>query len=51
MGEYIQYFNMVLAPWVHRFDLRLAQEFKIKVGDSLNALELSFDIMNFGNLH
>lgn len=49
MGEYARA-NMVLAPWLHRFDLRLAQEFKIKVGNSLNALELSFDIMNFGNL-
>lgn len=42
--------NAVQAPWVHTFDLRFVQEFKLRVGDSLNRLQLSFDVMNFGNM-
>lgn len=42
--------NAVLAPWLHRIDLRLAQDFKLKVGESINTLQVSLDILNFGNL-
>ena len=42
--------NAVLAPWLHRFDFRIAREYNIKVGNSNNSLELSLDIMNVGNL-
>ena len=32
------------------FDFRLLQEFKIQVGNSTNKLQLSFDILNVGNM-
>lgn len=48
-GEYARA-NAVLAPWLHRIDLRLAQDFKLKVGENLNTLQISLDILNFGNL-
>ena len=38
------------APWVHKFDLRILQDFYIKAGKNKNTLQLSFDILNFGNL-
>lgn len=34
----------------HHFDFHLAQKFSFKVGKQVNALELSFDILNIGNL-
>lgn len=37
-------------PWVHRFDLKIAQDFKLKVGKSMNTLQVSLDILNIGNL-
>ena len=37
-------------PWFNRFDLRLTQEFKVKVGGSVNRLQLNLDILNLGNL-
>lgn len=37
-------------PWVHRFDLKIAQDFKLKVGNSMNTLQVSLDIFNVGNL-
>lgn len=42
--------NAVLAPWLHRFDFRVAREFNVRVGQSNNSLELSLDILNVGNL-
>lgn len=48
-GEYAGA-NDVRAPWVSNIDLRLAQDFKIKAGKSLNTLQLSLDILNFGNM-
>ena len=48
-GEYAGS-NAVYAPWLHRFDLRVAQDFRVRVGESLNTLQLSVDILNFGNL-
>lgn len=38
------------APWVHRFDLRVAQDFTVNVGGTKNTLQVSLDILNFGNL-
>ena len=38
------------APWVHRFDLSIVQDFSIKVGKTTNKLQLSLDFMNIGNL-
>ncbi len=48
-GEYAEAYGAYL-PWVHRFDLRLMQEFKLKVGSRTNKLQLSVDVMNIGNL-
>lgn len=48
-GEYADAFG-ARAPWVHRFDLHVEQEFKIKVGGSTNRLQLNADILNFGNM-
>lgn len=42
--------NSVNAPWLHRFDLRIAQDFKVRVGGSLNTLQVSADVINLGNL-
>ena len=37
-------------PMVHYFDLKLAQDFKIRLGSTTNTIQLSADIMNVGNL-
>lgn len=42
--------NSVMAPWLHRFDLRFAQDFKIRAGETTNTLQVSLDVLNFGNL-
>lgn len=34
------------APWVHRFDFRIAQDFSIKAGNTTNTLQISLDFMN-----
>ena len=38
------------APWLHRFDLRLAQDFSIQAAGTKNTLQFSVDFLNFGNL-
>jgi len=48
-GEYAGA-NAVNAPWLHRFDLRVAQDFKLRMGETTNTLQLSVDMLNFGNL-
>ena len=48
-GEYAEAYA-ARAPWVHRFDLSIVQDFSLKVGRTTNKLQLSFDIMNIGNL-
>ena len=47
-----KYFERYAAnkPFEHHFDLHIAQAFKIKSGSSTHKLEISFDIMNVGNL-
>ena len=42
--------NSTMAPWVHQFDLRIAREYYIPVGESTHALQLNMDILNIGNL-
>ena len=42
--------NAARLPFQNQFDFRLLQEFKIKVGSTTNKLQLSFDILNVGNL-
>ncbi len=48
-GEYAGA-NMVMAPWFHTFDLRIAREYYMKVRNTTNTLQLSIDILNVGNL-
>jgi hypothetical protein len=48
-GEYAEAYA-ARAPWVHSFDLRLAQDFSINTGETKHTLQLSFDFLNFGNL-
>jgi hypothetical protein len=39
--------NGAKLPWLHRFDVRFAQDIKV-YGES--KIQLTFDILNFGNL-
>jgi len=48
-GEYAEA-NAARAPWVNKLDFRFIQEFSIKAGKSTNKLQVSLDILNFGNL-
>ena len=48
-GEYAQAYG-AYNPWFNRFDVRLTQEMKVKVGKQVNRIQLNFDILNFGNL-
>jgi len=48
-GKYAEAYS-ARAPWVNNFDLRLTQEFRVKAGETMNTLQLSFDFLNFGNL-
>ncbi len=38
------------APWVHRFDLRFLQDFRIRSGNQTNTIQLSLDVLNVGNM-
>lgn len=49
MGEYAEAYSS-RAPIVSKFDLRLLQDFNVKAGKSTNTLQLSVDILNFGNM-
>ncbi len=48
-GEYAEAYS-ARAPWVHSFDLRLAQDFSINTGETKHTLQFTFDFLNFGNL-
>jgi hypothetical protein len=48
-GKYAEA-NANRAPWVNNVDLRLTQDFKVRAGKNINTLQLSFDVLNFGNL-
>lgn len=48
-GKYAEAYSAKM-PWVNRFDLKVAQDFRVKAGKSLNTLQISLDILNFGNL-
>lgn len=39
-----------MLPWFNSIDFRLLQDFTMKVGSKNHALQLTFDIMNIGNL-
>jgi hypothetical protein len=48
-GEYAEAYSS-RAPWVNKFDFRFLQDFKVKVGQSTNTLQLSLDVLNVGNI-
>ena len=48
-GKYAEAYSAVM-PWVNRFDLKVAQDFRVKAGKSLNTLQVSLDVLNVGNL-
>jgi hypothetical protein len=48
-GEYMLR-NAAYVPWSERFDMRILQDFKIMVKESVNKIQLSVDIINVANL-
>ncbi len=49
-GNYAERYG-ALAPWRGRWDVKILQDYNFKVsGDKTNTIQLSFDILNFGNL-
>ncbi len=48
-GEYAER-NAARLPFSHQFDIRLLQEIKVKSGGFTNKLQITLDILNFGNM-
>ena len=48
-GEYAEAYS-VYSPWVHRVDFSYKHDFKVKIGESVNKLQLSVDLKNILNL-
>jgi hypothetical protein len=48
-GQYAER-NAARSPFQNQFDFRLMQEFKVKVGNETNRIQISFDILNVGNM-
>lgn len=49
-GSYSERYG-ALAPWRGRWDVKILQDYNFKVsGDKTHTIQLSFDILNFGNL-
>jgi hypothetical protein len=48
-GQYAER-NAARSPFQNQFDFRLMQEFKVKVGNETNRIQVSFDILNVGNM-
>lgn len=48
-GKYAEAYSLY-SPWVHRLDFSYKHDFKVKIGNSVNTLQLSFDIKNLLNL-
>ncbi|MBA4140549.1 MAG: hypothetical protein H0X70_08610, partial [Segetibacter sp.] len=42
--------NGTKTPWEHVIDMRLAQDFYIKTGETKHTLQVTFDVFNFTNL-
>jgi hypothetical protein len=42
--------NGALLPWLHRFDLRVAQDIVFTNSPDRNKIQITFDILNVGNL-
>lgn len=48
-GQYVPR-NAALLPWLNRFDIRVLQDLYTNIGSRKNTLQLSVDIINFGNM-
>ena len=48
-GQYAEGYS-VYNPWVHRVDLSYKHDFTVKIGSSVNTLQLNLDIKNLLNL-
>ncbi len=48
-GKYAEAYS-VYSPWVHRLDFSYKHDFKFKIGQSVNTIQLSVDIKNILNL-
>ena len=48
-GKYAETYS-VYSPWVHRVDFSYKHDFKVKAGNSMNTLQLCFDVKNVLNL-
>jgi hypothetical protein len=48
-GQYAER-NGAVMPWRNQFDVKVMQEFFIKVGGKRNTIQVSLDILNAGNL-
>jgi hypothetical protein len=48
-GQYAER-NGGILPYLHRFDLSIAQDFFVKVKEHKNTFQVRFDILNFGNM-
>lgn len=49
LGQYAER-NGAFFPWYHRFDVKILQDIFVNVGGKRNTLQLTADILNFGNL-
>ena len=48
-GQYAEAYS-VHPPMVHKFDLRVSQDFRIRIGNTYNTFQINADLMNFTNL-
>ncbi len=48
-GDYAEKYA-VLSPWRGRWDVKFLQDYDFKVGTGTNTIQLSLDVLNFGNL-
>jgi hypothetical protein len=48
-GQYAER-NALDLPFLHRFDLSIAQDVFVKIGGKRNAFQIRADILNFGNM-
>ena len=48
-GEYAEAYS-VYSPWVHRVDFSYKHDFRVKIGNTTNTLQLSLDVKNLLNL-
>lgn len=48
-GQYAEAYA-ARAPWLHRVDLHVAEDFQVKIGKTKHKLQASLDLINLGNL-